>query len=211
MSNGKVIQIRQARPDADEMKYFWKLYSAAQRVEERWCTNTVPGIAEELANTELSREEKLFLLRAWQVLVDDRGGFGRHLGALDTYIHNVQDQNDSCVEYKPELKACLEDGLLFDVMCEAYTEAKTRIAELELSHAQVIHSRDHYKRMSEEGLRQISESRTVTVLLPVPPEQVPETLRDEIIDLCDGYEVGDVGAQEIWDVCRATMLNGVKP
>ncbi|EDW6206154.1 MULTISPECIES: hypothetical protein [Citrobacter] len=47
--------------------------------------------------------------------------------------------------------------------------------------------------------------------LSVPPEQVPETLRDEIIDLCDGYEVGDVGAQEIWDVCRATMLSGVKP
>ncbi|HGA6477159.1 TPA: hypothetical protein ACIS76_000492 [Salmonella enterica subsp. enterica serovar Saintpaul] len=177
MSNGKVIQIRQARPDAEEMKYFWKLYSAAQRVEDRWCTNTVPGIADALAGTELSREEKLFLLRAWQVLVDDRGGFGRHLGALDTYIHNIQDPDDGCVEYKPELKACLEDGLLFDVMCEAYTEAKTRIAELE-AHM---------------------------------PELVPETLRDEIIDLCDGYEVGDVGAQEIWDVCRATMLSGVKP
>ncbi|WP_370608295.1 hypothetical protein [Citrobacter meridianamericanus] len=167
MSNGKVIQIRQARPDAEEMKYFWKLYSAAQRVEDRWCTNTVPGIADALADTELSREEKLFLLRAWQVLVDDRGGFGRHLGALDTYIHNIQDPNDGCVGYKPELKACLEDGLLFDVMCEAYTEAKTRIAELEESHAQVIHSRDHYKRMSEEGIKQIRESCTVTVLLPV--------------------------------------------
>ncbi|WP_250134210.1 hypothetical protein [Citrobacter europaeus] len=131
MSNGKVIQIRQARPDAEEMKYFWKLYSAAQRVEDRWCTNTVPGIADALADTELSREEKLFLLRAWQVLVDDRGGFGRHLGALDTYIHNIQDPNDGYVGYKPELKACLEDGLLFDVMCEAYSEAKTRIAELE--------------------------------------------------------------------------------
>ncbi|CAB5549857.1 Uncharacterised protein [Citrobacter werkmanii] len=47
--------------------------------------------------------------------------------------------------------------------------------------------------------------------LSVLPEQVPETLRDEIIDLCDGYEVGDIGAQEIWDVCRATMLSGVKP
>lgn len=47
--------------------------------------------------------------------------------------------------------------------------------------------------------------------ISIPPEQVPETLRDEIIDLCDGYEVGDVGAQEIWDVCRATMLSGVKP
>lgn len=36
-----------------------------------------------------------------------------------------------------------------------------RIAELEESHAQVIQSRDHYKRISEEGLKQLAESRTV--------------------------------------------------
>ncbi|VGD65657.1 ead/Ea22-like family protein [Klebsiella pneumoniae] len=36
-----------------------------------------------------------------------------------------------------------------------------RIAELEESHAQVIQSRDHYKRMTEEGLKQLAESRTV--------------------------------------------------
>lgn len=41
-----------------------------------------------------------------------------------------------------------------------------RIDELEESHAQVIQSRDHYKRMSEEGLKQLAESRTVTVRLP---------------------------------------------
>ncbi|HGP0980320.1 TPA: hypothetical protein ACLFZF_002295 [Klebsiella aerogenes] len=44
--------------------------------------------------------------------------------------------------------------------------ARQRIAELEESHAQVIQSRDHYKRMSEEGLKQLAESRTVTVKLP---------------------------------------------
>ncbi|HFF8963685.1 hypothetical protein V6135_02155 [Klebsiella pneumoniae] len=45
-------------------------------------------------------------------------------------------------------------------------EGKTpgqRIAELEESNAQVIQSRDHYKRMTEEGLKQLAESRTVTV------------------------------------------------
>lgn len=36
-----------------------------------------------------------------------------------------------------------------------------RIAELEESHAQVIQSRDHYKRIVEEGLKQLAESRTV--------------------------------------------------
>jgi hypothetical protein len=43
---------------------------------------------------------------------------------------------------------------------------RQRIAELEESHAQVIQSRDHYKRMLEEGLEQLAESRTVTVKLP---------------------------------------------
>ncbi|HDZ9518082.1 TPA: ead/Ea22-like family protein [Klebsiella pneumoniae] len=43
---------------------------------------------------------------------------------------------------------------------------RQRIAELEESHAQVIQSRDHYKRMPEEGLEQLAESRTVTVKLP---------------------------------------------
>ncbi|HHE5241340.1 TPA: hypothetical protein ACPFIV_001873 [Klebsiella michiganensis] len=40
-------------------------------------------------------------------------------------------------------------------------ENAERIAELEESHAQVIQSRDHYKRMTEEGLKQLAESRTV--------------------------------------------------
>lgn len=42
-----------------------------------------------------------------------------------------------------------------------------RIAELEESHAQVIQSRDHYKRITEEGLRRLAESRTVK--LPALP------------------------------------------
>ncbi|HBS6997093.1 TPA: ead/Ea22-like family protein [Klebsiella pneumoniae] len=38
---------------------------------------------------------------------------------------------------------------------------RQRIAELEESNAQVIQSRDHYKRMTEEGLKQLAEARTV--------------------------------------------------
>lgn len=54
-------------------------------------------------------------------------------------------------------------------ICELFddnTALRQRIASLEESHAQVIQSRDHYKRMSEEGLKQLLESRTVTVNLP---------------------------------------------
>ena len=51
--------------------------------------------------------------------------------------------------------------------------AEKRIAELEESHAQVIQSRDHYKRISEEGLKKLAESRTVTVKFsPIPVEEL---------------------------------------
>lgn len=56
-------------------------------------------------------------------------------------------------------------------ICELFddnTALRQRIADLEESHAQVIQSRDHYKRISEEGLKQLAESRTVTVKLPEP-------------------------------------------
>ncbi|EKZ6358665.1 hypothetical protein RE061_000954 [Klebsiella aerogenes] len=40
--------------------------------------------------------------------------------------------------------------------------AEKRIAGLEESHAQVIQSRDHYKRISEEGLKHLAESCAVS-------------------------------------------------
>ncbi|HHL2777947.1 TPA: ead/Ea22-like family protein [Klebsiella aerogenes] len=59
----------------------------------------------------------------------------------------------------------LEQGCENDPRIHEIIDLKERIAELEESHAQVIQSRDHYKRMSEEGLKQLAESRTVTVKL----------------------------------------------
>lgn len=55
------------------------------------------------------------------------------------------------------------NDILPAIHAEKYTlrAANKRIAELEESHAQVIQSRDHYKRMSEEGLKQLAKSRTV--------------------------------------------------
>ncbi|EPY4413187.1 ead/Ea22-like family protein [Klebsiella pneumoniae] len=57
---------------------------------------------------------------------------------------------------------------------------RQRIAELEESHAQVIQSRDHYKRMLEEGLEQLAESRTVTVKLPDYRNTYKSPLADEV-------------------------------
>ena len=66
-----------------------------------------------------------------------------------------------------------------------------RIAELEESNTQAIQSRDHYKRMTEEGLKQLAGSRTVTVKLPdiMPPEAAPAHYwgSGESMAYADGY------------------------
>lgn len=58
-----------------------------------------------------------------------------------------------------------QQGNIACALFDEVTAQRQRIAELEESHAQVIQSRDHYKRISEEGLKQLAESRTVTVKL----------------------------------------------
>lgn len=67
----------------------------------------------------------------------------------------------------PDLPPLEHENVHYADAAEMEIEAlRQRIAELEESHAQVIQSRDHYKRMLEEGLEQLAESRTVTVKLP---------------------------------------------
>lgn len=126
-----VHTIKQCRPDQKETEYFWKLFHAAQRNDARWHGSKSSIIADELSRTDLDRNQKLFLLRAWQVLVDDKGGFGRFMGAFDTYVYNMQDPDDDCVAWKPELSKLLCDGQLLDVVIDAYQSARQRIAELE--------------------------------------------------------------------------------
>lgn len=118
-----VHTLKQCRPDQEETEYFWKLFHAAQRNDARWHGSEISIIADELSRTDLDRNQKLFLLRAWQVLVDDKGGFGRLMGAFDTYVYNMQDPDDDCVAWKPELAKLLQDGNLFDVVLTAYQEA----------------------------------------------------------------------------------------
>ncbi|EKZ5664245.1 hypothetical protein REX01_003448 [Klebsiella aerogenes] len=76
-------------------------------------------------------------------------------GELETYSKTALEFREAARDENRHLKLELEI-------------AEKRIAGLEESHAQVIQSRDHYKRMSEEGLKQLAESRTVTVKLPEP-------------------------------------------
>ncbi|UDQ77705.1 hypothetical protein LJQ72_09200 [Pectobacterium brasiliense] len=127
MSKTTTYSIKQARPNDGEVEALWKLYRAAQRVENRWCLNTAPPIAEELANTQLSKQEKMFLLRAWQILVDGSGGFSRFMGAFDTYVYNFQDAGDDCIALKPSLREVWSDGELLPVVLEAYEEARQSV------------------------------------------------------------------------------------
>lgn len=130
-----VHTLKQCRPDQEETEYFWKLFHAAQRNDARWHGSEISIIADELSRTDLDRNQKLFLLRSWQVLVDDKGGFGRFMGAFDTYVYNMQDPDDDCVAWKPELAQILNDGNCFDVLLDAYQEAQQRIAKLERANA----------------------------------------------------------------------------
>lgn len=167
-----VHTLKQCRPDQEETEYFWKLFHAAQRNDARWHGSEISIIADELSRTDLDRNQKLFLLRSWQVLVDDKGGFGRFMGAFDTYVYNMQDPDDDCVAWKPELSQILNDGNCFDILLDAYQEAQQRIAGLERANAaQDDHINQQQDRIDVLERRNAElgkyagelESRTVTV------------------------------------------------
>ena len=122
-----IHQIKITRPDEKETGYFWKLFHAASRNDNRWGGWNVQDIAEELKHTDLDRKQKLFPLRAWQVLVDDQGGFGRFMSAFDTYVLNMQDPEQDVVAWKPEIIRMSEDADLLPVLVEAYEEALLEI------------------------------------------------------------------------------------
>ena len=175
--------LKQCRPDQEETEYFWKLFHAAQRNDARWHGSEIEFIAEELSRTDLNRKQKLFLLRAWQVLIDDKGGFGRFMGAFDTYVYNMQDPNDECVAWKPELNKLLHDGALLSVVLEAYDEAFLRIAELSMESVALaltiekcreitscpagVDLQEHQRQLVAEsmGLKRVPETDSVAMLL----------------------------------------------
>lgn len=166
MSTSRTFQMKMVRPDEEEMAYLWKLFYAAQRVEDRW-GHGLAEISEELSYCpDMTREQKLFLLRAWQVLAADKGGFGRFMGAYDTYVHNMQDPKDDCVAWKPSLIELFGNAELLPIVLEAYQEAQQYIAELErknlATEAVALAMRDDMR-----------EARTLTVKFnPIPMEEL---------------------------------------
>lgn len=89
-------------------------------------------------------------------------------GPYDSYTIPTRDGDGefSCERYDHDVGGwvdgeCVGAYLIDDDEQSRVYELEQRIAELEESHAQVIQSRDHYKRMTEEGLKQLAEARTV--------------------------------------------------
>ncbi len=85
-------------------------------------------------------------------IVDECGQAAKVIGALVEALEKAQ-------------QLATQQGNIACALFDEVTAQRQRIAELEESHAQVIQSRDHYQRMSEEGLKQLAESRTVTLKL----------------------------------------------
>lgn len=94
------------------------------------------------------------------------------------------------VAHRMSITVCLEECKEFNdlsdgpdnilALVEELEKALVRIAELEESNAQVIQSRDHYKRITEEGLKQLAESRTVTVKLPADNAAESESPENDV-------------------------------
>ncbi|EPY4328968.1 hypothetical protein ACXDJA_002593 [Klebsiella variicola] len=80
---------------------------------------------------------------------------------VDPRTHEIIDLKERIDELEIMLKAAENNEI----------DARCHIAELEESNAQVIQSRDHYKRMTEEGLKQLAESRTVKLPKPKNSDQ----------------------------------------
>lgn len=97
-------------------------------------------------------------------IVDECGQAAKVIGALVEALEKAQQRNGELETYSKTAlefrEAARDENRHLKLELEI---AEKRIAGLEESHAQVIQSRDHYKRMSEEGLKQLAESRTVTV------------------------------------------------
>ncbi|HIE8886935.1 TPA: ead/Ea22-like family protein [Klebsiella pneumoniae] len=122
----------------------------------------------------------------------------------------------------PDLPPLEHENVHYADAAEMEIEAlRQRIAELEESNAQVIQSRDHYKRMTEEGLKQLAEARTVKLPKPhahliwIQAGHAPDDYWDDVAvshsekdRCCDGSERYPVYAR--WEIEEMMSAAGIK-
>lgn len=119
----KIFTLKITRPDESETESMWKIFQAADLVQDRWSNgSTLKDFARRLRDRELTRDERRFILRAWASLVDGVGGFGRLMSSFEEYKGHFQDLDVDYVKAKPELEQMAADAALLPVFEEAYRE-----------------------------------------------------------------------------------------
>ncbi len=106
-------------------------------------------------------------------IVDECGQAAKVIGTLVEALEKAQQVDEELCKLLPPGVEYMDppdggDVTPLEGVRRMVADYRQRIASMEESHAQVIQSRDHYKRMSEEGLKHLAESRIVTVKLPRP-------------------------------------------
>ncbi|TCL06845.1 hypothetical protein [Sodalis ligni] len=110
--------------DKDDERLIWAVFRAAQRVDSRygyWLT--VDALAAELKSTSMDRQERLLLLRAWQLLAWNQGTFGRLWSGYGAMYSYLCDQDMDYLEINQQIRRSSDDAELLPVVIEAYEEA----------------------------------------------------------------------------------------
>ncbi|HBQ6408329.1 TPA: ead/Ea22-like family protein [Klebsiella pneumoniae] len=125
----------------------------AQAAERRW-HRVASRIHEQACESDVKIDELEAIRAAAEKLVRCKGRY-----------HSEQNYRALAALFgvkTPDLPPLEHENVHYADAAEMEIEAlRQRIAELEENNAQVIQSRDHYKRMTEEGLKQLAEARTV--------------------------------------------------
>lgn len=90
-----------------------------------------------------------------------RSAHAKEFGDSITFV-KLEDLDALVEALEKAQQLATQQGNIACALFDEVTAQRQRIAELEESHAQVIQSRDHYQRMSEEGLKQLAESCAVS-------------------------------------------------
>lgn len=135
--------------------YDEQLYFTLQAMWMAWkAANS--ELVEELGKTQAERDEFRRRFNLERSILED----------ADRDLETLRQRIDTQREYYEGViadgsKRIAETNLRNTALTAKIEPMERRIAELEESNAQVIQSRDHYKRMTEEGLKQLAESRAV--------------------------------------------------
>ncbi|QDH49102.1 hypothetical protein PHYNN_210 [Pantoea phage Phynn] len=88
-------------------------------------------------------------------------------------------------------------------------EAKCKQLQAALNQAEWVISGEQQNVRVLQG-RESALNAEILALREMVSDEMPDQLRDRVIDICEGVEIGDVGAQEIWKACRAAILRNIK-